>query len=151
MRVSPRTVSRIRIPPMTVRCAASSAAPPRLNTGCICAEQIQLLLEKGFQRVLGALLGLEARGVERARVRLEVVAEVRGALVADVGRVLLRAAFRQARREPRAHTADVQLGAAARALVAPRERQRQRGQRLTAAITKQWFRHLEVGRFWYFA
>src|SRR5690606_2934971 len=102
-----------------------------------------------------ALLCLEVRGVERARIRLEIIAEVRGALVAHVRCVFLIAAFRQTRREARAHAAHVQLRAAARALVAARERQRERREGVTATIKKQCFGHRKgwplPAACWYFA
>ena len=73
-------------------------------------------------------------GVVRLGARLEVVAEIGALLVAHFRRVFLGATLRQARREALAHPADVELGTALRALVEPRQRQRQRGERFSAPI-----------------
>ena len=98
-------------------------------------------MNKRIERRTRSLFRLLLRRVEGARVRLEVVAEIRGFLVAHFDGVVLAAALRLARRVPLAHAADVQVHTALRALVEARERQRQRRERLAAALATQVVRH----------
>ncbi len=128
--VTPPIASRRRVR----RCRACSTAWPKASAAGADAATCRTVLSSALRAWSAAVV---SRRRPRAGLRLEVIAEVGAGLVADFLGGGFAALLRQAGREVHAQAADVQLGAAGRALIPAQQRQRQLRQRRAAFPAQQ--------------